>query len=62
MTASGAKPALPAEQLCLLVVDDDAMMFPLLKRFAEPLGFVVEYRASGREALSCLADLRPTWR
>ena len=43
----------------LLIVDDDANVAPILKRFAERLGFAVEYRSGGRAALEELAVLKP---
>ena len=43
----------------LLVVDDELSIGKLIKRFARPLGFEVECRTSGQEALACIADVRP---
>jgi DNA-binding NtrC family response regulator len=43
----------------LLVVDDDASIGPIVDRFASRLGFDVEYRDNGPEALRVLATLKP---
>jgi two-component system response regulator HydG len=43
----------------LLIVDDDPLIPALIERFARKLGFAVASRASGREALASLSELRP---
>jgi len=43
----------------LLVVDDDESILPIIDRFARRLGFVVEYRNNGNEALRALPALKP---
>jgi two-component system response regulator HydG len=43
----------------LLVVDDEPGVLQLVERFARELGFDVQYRGSGREALAALPDLKP---
>jgi DNA-binding NtrC family response regulator len=43
----------------LLVVDDDESIMPIVERFARRLGFDVEYRDNGREALRALPQLKP---
>ncbi len=43
----------------LLVVDDEPGVLQLVERFARELGFDVQYRGSGREALAVLPDLKP---
>jgi DNA-binding NtrC family response regulator len=43
----------------LLVVDDDESIMPIVERFAQRLGFDVEYRNNGREALRALPTLKP---
>ena len=49
----------PALRPRLLFVDDDENLLPVIQRFAEHLGFEVEYRSNGREALACLPTLKP---
>ena len=43
----------------LLVVDDEPAVLTVVERFAHKLGFQVIFRSSGREALACLADVKP---
>ncbi len=43
----------------LLVVDDDESILPIVERFARRLGFDVQYRNNGREALDALPALKP---
>ena len=43
----------------LLVVDDDPGILHVVERVAQTLGFDVQFRGSGREALAALADLKP---
>ncbi len=43
----------------LLVVDDEPSIWPVVERFAGPIGFEVLFRSSGPEALAALPDLRP---
>jgi DNA-binding NtrC family response regulator len=43
----------------LLVVDDDPSVLAVVERFASQLGFEVTFRNSGREALACLAEVKP---
>jgi DNA-binding NtrC family response regulator len=43
----------------LLIVDDEESIVPAIEHFARRLGFDVEYRRSGREALAALAELKP---
>ena len=43
----------------LLVVDDDPTVLAVVERFARQLGFDVVFRSSGREALACLAEVKP---
>jgi DNA-binding NtrC family response regulator len=43
----------------LLIVDDDPLIPALIERFARKLGFDVASRASGRDALASLSELRP---
>jgi DNA-binding NtrC family response regulator len=43
----------------LLVVDDEPAVLTVVERFAHKLGFEVIFRNSGREALACLADVKP---
>jgi DNA-binding NtrC family response regulator len=48
-----------AQRPRLLFVDDDPTLLPSLKHLAESLGFDVEYRGSGREALASLSAIKP---
>src|SRR3954468_6237839 len=43
----------------LLIVDDEPAILTVIERFAHRLGFEVIFRSSGREALACLADVKP---
>ncbi len=43
----------------LLVVDDDPGIQSVVERFAGQLGFEVIFRSNGRDALACLADVKP---
>jgi two-component system response regulator HydG len=43
----------------LLVVDDDESILPIVERFARRLGFDVQSRNNGREALDALPALKP---
>ena len=43
----------------LLVVDDEPTVLGLVEQFACKLGFDVIFRSSGRDALACLADVKP---
>ncbi len=43
----------------LLVVDDERSIVPVIERFARQIGFDVEYRSNGRDALAALATMNP---
>ena len=43
----------------LLVVDDEPAVLSVVERFAHKLGFEVIFRSSGKEALKCLAEVKP---
>jgi CheY-like chemotaxis protein len=43
----------------LLVVDDDAQTCRMLERYGRKVGYRVESRSGGREALAALATIRP---
>ncbi len=45
--------------LRLLVVDDDPGVLGIVERFTRQLGMEVVFRTSGREALTCLAEVQP---
>ena len=45
--------------LRLLVVDDDAGVVGIVKRFASEVGFEVVYRSSGDSALASLSEIQP---
>ncbi len=44
----------------LLIVDDQPSVVPVIERFAQRLGFDVDYRQSGQDALAALPALRPS--
>ncbi len=43
----------------LLIVDDEDAVAPVIERVARQLGYEVDYRSSGRQALASLAELNP---
>jgi DNA-binding NtrC family response regulator len=52
-------PAVSTSPARLLVVDDDPGILPVIERVAQPLGFDVQFRDNGREAIDALEELAP---